>query len=37
VLRRGEVAGVAEIIADIKRHPGAFHTARFSSSAKAVN
>jgi hypothetical protein len=30
VLRRGEVTGVAEIIADIKRHPGSIHPARLS-------
>jgi hypothetical protein len=29
VLRRGQVAGVAEIVADIKGHPGTVHLARF--------
>lgn len=30
VLRRGQVAGVAEIIADIKGHPGTVHGAGFT-------
>jgi hypothetical protein len=29
VLRRGQVAGVAEIVADIEGHPGSVHLARF--------